>query len=242
MKKNKKTLIIVGTIILLLVIFIGILQIVSKRNKYTYLCFKNSVSKDEVVYNNMLKECYTNKELKNNVLTREMLDFYGLKILDKYDDNQTIYYLKENKEKNEQISVEEIYWKLEEFTEKDIISQVGDKYRIYISDDSLYIYDEKKDESTKIFNDVPVKSFTMQPDGGDGNYKLIIHTIYDTVCISKQTKDEILGDLENKTSDFSFDSINLQNINSFIVTNIVPSLNGHKIYAVDKEGTKYDIE
>lgn len=242
MEKKNKISILLGVIILLLIIF-GLPYIIPKRNKYTYLCFSKSVSEDQIIYVNMLKECGTSKKLENNILTKEKLDSYGIKLLDKYDDNQTTYYIKENKKANEQISIEDIYWKLEELTNKGITSHNGTKYTLYVNYNNFLIAEyHDHNEHVPLFTEEKVKSFVIRSYCCTGNFRLIILTENNNVYMSNEDVMDLISSSDTAIKSLTFKKLNLTNIQSFISINNGTSLGKTDVYAIDKNGIKYILE
>ena len=183
-EKNKKGLIIalIVMVVMLLVLCILLLTKVisfktesanndSKENnggeEYTYICLNSALKEDEAINKDDLVECKTAEEKQADALTPQILKEYF-----NFADEEN--YIMASKVQGDVLKVNDIYQKLELFTEKDMKASTGENYKITIKDNVLYII--KDDVSTKIFDSESVKAFAMCGHGGSGGYKFVVLT------------------------------------------------------------------
>ena len=210
---------------------------IGDENTFNYLCLNYGVQKNHEVKQSNIKHCTSNKDLGTNVLTEELLDWYQIGIFDNLSSDEIKYYYKNDKKQNDFLNIDDIYWKLEMYTEKQEKNLIGNDFKFYISDDKkLYIDDYANNNSIKIFDKESIKAFTMQKSSGDGGYNIIILTDNNNVYSSEQNILHIISKNAFMTTDITFKKQNISNIESFISTNDSEILAGYKIYAVDYEG------
>lgn len=208
---------------------------------YKYLCLNKDMNKNDIIYRNMLVECSRDKELEYGALNKKILDEVGLKLADSY--SNLTYYIKDSKKANSILNVEDIYWKLDEFTKKDITSQVGVNYSLNIeSDKYLYITNKDKNNTEKIFDNEKIKSFYIRPYCCTSGKKVLLITESNNVYISDEDIDLYISNPSNKIEDITFKKLDLSNIKEFHINNYVPSMGGTHVYAIDNSGESYLID
>lgn len=209
--KNKKNIIIIISIILL-VTFILIYQ---NTREYTYICFKTYMAEGDIISENYLDECKTNKRIPKGIITnKEDLIIEGpyswYKTLKVYNKGEMIY------QKDLEIYIEPKSEEtiIELLTEVEVMnhgnsSEEFTKYKAHIKNNKLYALNLKTNEEKIIFDKEKVDKIAIRPFCCAGEAWLLILTTNGNVYISDKDCHYAFG------FDFPFTKLNVKNIKSF---------------------------
>ena len=240
---NKKYLLSILGIIVLLIILLGIY--LNKNREYSYICFNRDMIKEQRVLEEYLDECISKEKLpkgvitnKNEILTNDEWTSYIIN-KDKYKEGDMLY--KEDFVLFEYPKSEAVDIKL--LTELEIVdhgisSEDMETYRLYIEDKKLYANNKDTRETRIIFDSEEVSSIALRSLCCAGDSRLLILTIEGNVYISK--KNATYG--FSFDSDFPFDKLDVSNVVAFklVPENDIDSVKN--LYVIDKNGNEIKVD
>lgn len=222
----------------LLILMIGLCFCFLKNREYKYICLNIDLGAEEMIVDQYLEECVTNKKLDKNVITKreELLfdddhKYYKLKPGVKYQvgdilyKDDFVYY-----EYPKQTSVE-----LKLLDELEVINHGNSpleftKYHAYVKNNKLYATNLKTNTTEVVFDTEDVKNIAIRPICCAGEGNLIILTKEGNVYYSEK-------DCNYSFSfDFPFKKLNVTDIVSFKLIPIDDDDNVKNLYGVNSNG------
>lgn len=212
-------------------------QTTKDENNYKHICLNQDVKKDTVIFKNMLQECTSDGELSEIDSIISSINFK-----DKYE-NLEEYYITEDREANYIIKPEDIYWKLENKNELELSSQLGNNYKVFISENKeVLITNLSTNTTSKLFELEPIKYIVLLSYCCDAEYKLILITDINEVYITSKEISSILKGNDEDIEKIKFDKLKLNDITTIISNYSSNGANEIDVYAMDSQGNKYHID
>jgi len=209
--KNKKNII----IIIFIILITSVILIYQNTREYTYVCFNINMAEGDIISENYLEECKTNKILPKNAITNkedlileELNSWYKtIKAINKGEiinqDDLELYI-----EPKEQETIIELLTEVEVMNHGNS-SEDFTKYKAYVKNNKLYAVNLKTNEEKIIFDKEKVDKIAIRPFCCAGDAWLLILTTNGNVYISDK-------DCHYAFSfDFPFTKLNVKDIKLF---------------------------
>lgn len=209
--KNKKNII----IIIFIILITSMMLIYQNTKEYTYVCFTTYMAEGDIISENYLDECKTNKRLPKGVMTnKEDLIIEGpyswYKTLKPYNKGEIIFQddLEIYIEQKEQETIIELLTEVE-VMDHGKSSEDFTKYKAYVKNNKLYAINLNTNEEKIIFDKEKVDKIAVRPFCCAGEAWLLILTTNGNVYISDKDCHYAFG------FDFPFTKLKVKDIKSF---------------------------
>lgn len=238
MKKNKNLI----TLISIITITIITTLIYAKNTKYEYICFNKDISIGEVIKEEYLTICKTNKKINNDIIINKSQlltkDENQYRLINRnYKEGEKIYIkdfelINDTKKTSTDIALLNEVEVLNHGTSEDDLT----RYKTYIKNKKLYAINLTTNEEKIIFEQEDVKNIAIRPYCCTGNTKLIILTTNGNLYISNK----------DCTYSFNFDitftKLNTTNITNLKLVSSNQYENINSLYGINSSGEEILIE